>query len=93
MYLSQSAACEVVVPQGSFLVPILFNCIMAPLPQILRSMGIGYHSYADDTQFRVTFSEDNSSIEKHSRSLQEDYQGILSYFFFHAGQPFESQPQ
>ena len=60
--LSESVACEVGVPQGSVLGPILFNCIMAPLPQILRSMGIGCHSYADDTQFWVSFSEDNDSI-------------------------------
>ena len=34
---------------------------MARLPQIQRSMGIGCHSYVDDTQFWVGFSEDNNS--------------------------------
>ena len=34
--LSESVACEVGVPQGSVLRPILFNCFMARLPQILR---------------------------------------------------------
>ena len=59
--LSESVACEVGVPQGSVLTPILFNCMMARLPQILRSMGIGCHSYVDDTQFWVGFSEYNNS--------------------------------
>ena len=79
--LSAPVQCNVGVPQGSVLGPILFNCVMSVLPKLLRDIGIGCHTYADDTQFWVSYNEtgDFNDEETARRRIKQAF-GLISKF-------------
>ena len=54
--LSEPFPLKVGVPQGSILGPILFNCVMTKLADILTQHNVRFHIYADDTQIWFPFS-------------------------------------
>ena len=57
------------VPQGSVLGSILYSMYTAPIADVIKRHGMGFHFYADDTQIYMSF---NPSDALQSKSLIEE---------------------
>ena len=69
--LSNTRSFNCGVPQGSVLGPILFMLYTSPIGDIVRTYGINFHLYADDSQLYKTFSTSCMSQLDNAKSTLE----------------------
>ena len=63
---SERVVLEVSVPQGSQIAPELYSNYTQPLGELLRSIQLRYHCYADDTQLMTCVSLGDASFQKNA---------------------------
>lgn len=60
--MSHRKCLEFGVPQGSVMGPYIFTWYTLPLGRLIRSFGLNYHLFADDTQLYVSFDRSQEGL-------------------------------
>jgi len=66
------------VPQGSVLGPILFAAYTSPVSVIIKSHGVRYHQYADDTQLHIAMRTVNTAASLSVLAMDVKHRYLLN---------------
>ena len=70
-------SCDSDVPQGSVLGPVLFSAFVSPISRIMKSHGIRFHQYSDDTQL---YTEIRSPVPSQMEDLSHCVSALTFWF-------------